>query len=124
MCAAAIRFVGIGKVCFVADDLSDHSSKEARLASRGGVPYEALGNPLWWTISNVLFLYTSAAQKGRQAGNLRMNEERYPELVQLALDLAAHDKLGKAARLGVSLPSSLASYSDRIAHTAEPANLD
>lgn len=30
----------------------------------GGLPYEALGDPLWWTISNLLFLYNSARYKG------------------------------------------------------------
>ena len=38
MCAAALRFVGIGKVSFVADDPSDDSPGVA--ATRGAVPYE------------------------------------------------------------------------------------
>jgi tRNA(Arg) A34 adenosine deaminase TadA len=47
MCAAALRFVGIGKVAFVADDLSDDSSPAAIIASRGDVPYEPLGDSSW-----------------------------------------------------------------------------
>jgi tRNA(Arg) A34 adenosine deaminase TadA len=121
MCAAAIRFVGIRSVYFIADDPSDHSSKEERLATRAGVPYEALGDPLWWTISNLLFLYNSAAQRGRQAGNLRMNRDRYPRLVQLALNLAVHDDLGKRASSGVSLVSALEFHFEKISETAKSA---
>lgn len=107
MCAAALAFVGIGKVCFVADDPSDESPPERIIASRSGVPYQALGDPLWWTISNLLFLYNSAVQSGERAGNLRKNRERYPDLVNLTLDLANLDPLGTSARSGTTLPVAL-----------------
>ena len=107
MCAAAIHFVGIGRVCFVADDLSDDSTPEAIIATRAGVHYEALGDPFWWTISNLLFLYNPAVQRGPESGNIRMNRQRYPELIQLVLGLARHDTLGELARSGKPLPSAL-----------------
>jgi tRNA(Arg) A34 adenosine deaminase TadA len=97
MCAAAVRFVGIGGVRFLADDPSDDSPAEAIAATRGGVPYEPVGVPLWWTISNLLFLYNSALQKGKDARNLRMNRARYPELVRLTL--ASQHKTRWARRL-------------------------
>jgi hypothetical protein len=118
MCAAAIRFVGIGRVCFVADDLSDDSTPEAIIATRGDVQYEALGDPLWWTISNLLFLYNPAVQRGPETGNIRMNRQRYPELIQLVLDLARRDELGELARSGRPLPSALERYIDSISKVA------
>lgn len=119
MCAAAVRFVGIGKVRFVADDPSDDSPAGIIVATRGSVPYETLGNPLWWTISNLLFLYNSALQKGEDARNLRMNRARYPELVRLTLDLAKQDGLGHSARSGTRLPLALESHVDLIARAAQ-----
>ncbi len=56
MCAAALQFIGIGKVCYIADDPSDDSPSETIVATHGNIPYEALGDPLWWTMSNLLFL--------------------------------------------------------------------
>lgn len=110
MCAAALAFVGIGQVSFVADDLSDDSSPEAIIASRGQIIYKSLGDPLWWTISNLLFLYNSAVLAGESAKNLKMNRDRYPKLVSLTLDLAKPDSLGKIARSGAALPIALASH--------------
>ncbi len=107
MCAAAIQFVGVGKVGYVADDPSDHSPEEAIAATHGGVPYQALGDPLWWTVSNLLFLYNSAVQRGAEAGNLRMNRERYPQLIGLTLELAGSGELGRAARSGANLSDAL-----------------
>jgi len=110
MCAAAIAFVGIGRVRYVADDPSDASSPADNIASRKGIDYQPLGDPLWWTISNLLFLYNSAAQDGAEARNLRINRDRYRSLVELTLELAQDDALGAAARLGTSLPNALAPY--------------
>jgi tRNA(Arg) A34 adenosine deaminase TadA len=119
MCAAAVRFVGIGKVRFVADDPSDDSPAGVIVATRGGVPYEALGDPLWWTISNLLFLYNSALQKGADARNLRMNRARYPELVRLTLDLAKQDALGHSSRSGTRLLLALAPHADLIVRASQ-----
>jgi hypothetical protein len=119
MCAAAVRFVGIGKVRFVADDPSDDSPVGVIVATRGGVPYEALGDPLWWTISNLLFLYNSALRKGEDARNLRMNRARYPELVRLTLDLTKQDVLGHSNRSGTRLPLALEPYADLIVRTSQ-----
>jgi tRNA(Arg) A34 adenosine deaminase TadA len=102
MCAAAMQFIGIGNVYFVADDPSDDSTPESIVASRGNVPYERFGNPLWWTICNVFFLYNSAVQQGPNARNLKLNRERYPALVRLTLDLAKDDSLGQVARSGAT----------------------
>jgi tRNA(Arg) A34 adenosine deaminase TadA len=123
MCAAALSFVGIGKVHYVADDPSDDSTPEAIIVSRGQVAYQPLDNPLWWTISNLLFLYNSAVQAGENAGNLKMNQNRYPKLVSLTLDLAKRDALGTAARSGISLPIALNPYYSMIEKTAEFAPL-
>jgi len=119
MCAAAVRFVGIGAVRFVADDPSDDSPTGVIVATRGGVLYEALGDPLWWTISNLLFLYNSARQKGEDARNLRKNRARYPELVRLVLDLAKQDALGHSTRSGTRLPLALETHADLIVRASQ-----
>jgi len=118
MCAAAVQFIGIGKVCFVADDPSDHAPPEAIVDTRGAVPYDALGDPLWWTISNMLFLYNSALHQGTDARNMRQNRERYPALVRLTLEVATHDALGQAARAGTGLPAALLPHAAAIRHAA------
>ncbi len=107
MCAAALAFVGIGAVGVIADDPSDDSSPVDIRVSRRGVAYLMLGDPLWWTVSNVLFLYNSAVQDGSRARNLRKNLDRYPALVALALDLASSDAVGQAARSGATLLDAL-----------------
>jgi tRNA(Arg) A34 adenosine deaminase TadA len=122
MCAAALQFVGIGKVSFIADDPSDDSPSEAIVASRSRVPYERLGSSLWWTICNLLFLYNSAVQRGENAGNLKMNRERYPELVRITLDLAKSDSLGQAARSGTTLVQALTPHAPALARVAELAS--
>jgi tRNA(Arg) A34 adenosine deaminase TadA len=121
MCAAAMAFVGIGKVRFVADDLSDDSSAEDIVATRRQVAYQSLGNPLWWTISNLLFLYNSAVQAGASARNLKKNRSRHPGLVDFVLDLARDDVLGNAARSGITLPRALAPHGLSIERVAEHA---
>lgn len=118
MCAAALRFIGIGKVCYIADDPSDVSPSRDIIASRGNIPYEALGEKLWWTVSNLLFLYNSAVKQGEDATNLRKNHDRYPALVQLALQIAKDDRLGQSARAGIELPQALLPYSPAILQTA------
>jgi tRNA(Arg) A34 adenosine deaminase TadA len=121
MCAGAIRFTGIGKVRFIADDPSDHSTAEAIKATCGDVPYQALGSPLWWTISNLLFLYNSAVKRGEEAGNLKSNVSRYPRLVHLTLSLAKTDSLGPPARSSVALASALEPYASAIWETSKDA---
>ena len=123
MCAAALRFIGIGKVCYIADDPSDVSPPRDIIASHGNIPYEALGERLWWRVSNLLFLYTSAVKQGEDATNLRKNRDRYPALVQLALQIAKDDPLGKSARAGIELPQALLPYSTAILHTAAKSDL-
>lgn len=118
MCAAACAFIGIGKVCYIADDPSDGSPPEAIVATHGRVPYEALGDPFWWTVSNLLFLYASAVRQGAEAGNLRINRDRYPKLVRLTLEVAQGDGLGQAARSGAMLPHALAPHGEAIEQAA------
>ena len=118
MCAAALRFIGIGKVWYIADDPSDVSPARDILASRGHIPYEALGERLWWTVSNLLFLYNSAVRQGEAATNLRKNRGRYPALVQLVLQIAKDDALGQSARAGMALPQALLPYYPALVHTA------
>ncbi|MBA2469817.1 MAG: hypothetical protein H0V37_10470 [Chloroflexia bacterium] len=118
MCAAAIAFVGIGEVWFIADDPSDHSSHDLILASHGSVPYRSLGDPLWWTVSNLLFLYNSAVLEGERARNIEQNRDRYTELVSLTLEFARIDTLGASARSGTALPVALASHLPQLEHVA------
>jgi tRNA(Arg) A34 adenosine deaminase TadA len=118
MCAAALQFIGIGKVWYIADDPSDDSPLSDILTSRGKIPYEALGERLWWIVSNVLFLYNSAVKQGEGAHNLQMNRDRYPALVQLVLQIAKDDALGQSARAGVALPQALLPYAPAILHAA------
>jgi tRNA(Arg) A34 adenosine deaminase TadA len=124
MCAAALAFVGIGRVGYVADDPSDDSPPERIVATRGGVPYQALGDPLWWTIANLLFLYNSAVLSGDEARNLRLNRDRYPVLVAFTLDLARRDALGPAARAGDVLPAALGPYVAELGRVAAHAPRD
>jgi tRNA(Arg) A34 adenosine deaminase TadA len=119
MCAAALQFVGIGKVGFIADDPSDDSPAKAILDRRGQIPYERLASPLWWTICNLLFLYNSAVQRGENARNLKLNRIRYPELVGLTVALAESDRLGHAARSGARLLPSLMAHHPALARVAE-----
>jgi hypothetical protein len=108
-------------VYFIADDPADDSSSEAIIATRGNIPYEALGDPRWWTISNLLFLYTSAVQRGGGAGNLWQKRDRYPELVRLTLAIAQNDTLGQAARAGAALPDALLPHAAAISQVATSA---
>lgn len=121
MCAAAIRFVGIGAVVFIADDPSDDSSAEAIATTRRGVNYRGCGDPFWWTVSNLLFLYTDAVKRGEGSGNIRLNQARYPELVRLTLDLAKHDSLGAPARSGTDLPTALEPHENVLVHASRYA---
>jgi tRNA(Arg) A34 adenosine deaminase TadA len=114
MCAAACQFTEIGKVCYIADDPSDESPPDAIVATRGHVPYEELGDPFWWTVSNLLFLYASAVRQGEQARNVRINRDRYPELVRLTLEVAQGDGLGQAARSGAPLLIALAPHMEAV----------
>jgi tRNA(Arg) A34 adenosine deaminase TadA len=119
MCAAALSFVEIGRVAYIAADLSDDSGAERIVASRGAVHYDALGDPLWWTISNLLFLHNPAVRAGEEARSVRFSRTRCPALADLVLDLAREDALGKAARAGKALPAGLAPYLIRIYRCAE-----
>lgn len=119
MCAAALAFTGIGKVRFIADDPSDDSPPELIVASRKQVPYKSLGDPLWWTASNLLFLYNSAVQFGENSNNLKKNRDRYPELVDLTLELAKSDSLGESARYGTLMPITLDSYYSELMTVSE-----
>lgn len=110
MCAAAVQFVGIGRVVYLADDLSDDSSAEEIAASRGAVPYEAYGQPLWAAVSTLLFLHNPAVRLGANARSIKQGLERCPKFARLALDLAKADTLGHAARSGAELPVALAPF--------------
>lgn len=116
MCAAAIAFIGVGTVQYIADDLSDDSAPQAVAATHQGVFYKRLGDRFWWTISNLLFLYTSALLYGSESRNLKMNIQRYPDLIQLTLNLAKNDSLGNLARSEVTLPDALDHYVNEITH--------
>lgn len=121
MCAAAMAFIGVGRVRFVADDPSDAAPPELIAATRSGIPYQSLGDPLWWTVSNLLFLHNSALQTGEEARNLRMNRDRYPALIALTLDLARDDALGEAGRRGITLPIALDAHYSALQRVAEHA---
>lgn len=121
MCAAAIRFVGIGSVRYIADDPSDDSPQETIAASRLGVPYEAPGDPFWWTVSNLLFLYNSAVQHREETRNIKLNRALHPKLVRLTSELAKGDKLGEPSRSGTALPEALMPYSNAILEAARAA---
>jgi tRNA(Arg) A34 adenosine deaminase TadA len=107
MCAAAIAFIGIGEVRYVADDPSDHHPATEIVATRAGVLYVALNDPVWWTVANLLFLYPAAEREGGAAANIAANVQRYPSLVDLALSQAGRRELGDRARLGWSLVDAL-----------------
>jgi tRNA(Arg) A34 adenosine deaminase TadA len=110
MCAAALNFIGIGKVHFVADDPSDTSTAQAIAATRGHVVYEALGSHVWWTACNLMFLYNSAKTQGAEARNLKKNCDRHPLLVDLVLRVAHDDRVRELQERGHSLLEVLAPH--------------
>ncbi|HEV8689898.1 MAG TPA: deaminase [Ideonella sp.] len=118
MCAAAARFVGLGRVCFIADDPSDDAPEAVIVASRGGMPYERSAGPEWATICNLLFLYTSAVLRGADARNLRLGRTRWPRLVDLVLELARDDELGRRARAHEALLDALQPHAAAIEQAA------
>ena len=118
MCAAAAQFIGVGRVCFIADDPSDDAPAPAIVASRGGVPYERDASREWATVCNLLFLYASAVLRGEDSRNLRINRERRPHLVRLVLELAQGDQLGQRARAQGSLIDALQPHAAAIAQAA------
>lgn len=122
MCAAAIAFVGIGQVHFIADDPSDSSPAERIVTSRTEVEYQALDDPLWWTVSNLLFLYNSAVLEGGRARNIARNREIRRELVALTLELAKDDVLGRDARSGTTLTMALTPLESDIRRVAKEAS--
>ncbi|MCU1421477.1 MAG: dCMP deaminase [Microbacteriaceae bacterium] len=107
MCAAAASFTGIGLVVYIADDPSDDSSENAIAATRGAVPYESLGEPVWRAASNLLFLSTGAFLRGAGDVNIRGASSRMPGVAALAVDLAANDHLGRLSSAGYPLPDAL-----------------
>lgn len=107
MCAAAVSFTGIGRVVFLADDPSDSSTPDQIAATRGSVPYEPLGSPAWWVVSNLLFLSTGAVLRGAEDGNLAGASARMPGVCALALDLAENDHLGRLAAAGYPLAPAM-----------------
>lgn len=114
MCAAALAFIGIGRVSYIADDLSDERSMEMIVAARAGTPHEPHGSPLWWTVSNLLFLHNPAIHARDSASSVRVAQRRYPKLANLALELASENALGKQALRGEELPSALDAHYYRI----------
>lgn len=118
MCAAAIAFTDIGKVVYIADDPSDDSPLDVRLQRRDGIAYEALGDPFWWVVSNLLFLYMPTALHGVHSGLIRMNTARYPALVQLTLQLAQAKALHAPAQAGLALPEALGAFAQQIIEVA------
>jgi tRNA(Arg) A34 adenosine deaminase TadA len=121
MCAAAGAFIGIGRVVYVADDLSDDSPNTSIVASRRSIPYAAFGNPLWWTVSNLLFLHNPAVRAGNGAASVKAGQRRCPRLASLALELAKADCLGKEARDGKPLPAALARHQAAILECVDQA---
>lgn len=119
MCAAAMQFIGVGNVAFIADDPSDDSPRELIVARRGRVSYAQLPDQSWRTICNLLFLYNSAVQRGEDARNLKLHRERNPGLVALTIELARGDKLGREARAGVALVEALAAHHSGLANVVE-----
>jgi hypothetical protein len=121
MCEAAVAFVGVGRVTYIADDLSDERPIDLIVSGRGSTPHEPFGSPLWWTISNLLFLHNPAIHAGEEAASVREAHRQYPRLASLTLELAKGDVLGRQARLGESLPDALEPYHSMLIQCAEEA---
>jgi tRNA(Arg) A34 adenosine deaminase TadA len=119
MCAAAVAFVGIGRVIYIADDLSDERSSELIAMSRGSTPHEPFDNALWWAISNLLFLHNPLLLVGDEAPSVRAAQEHHPRLARLALELTQENRLGQRARLGESLPDALEPHHSALLQCAE-----
>jgi tRNA(Arg) A34 adenosine deaminase TadA len=121
MCEAAVAFVGVGRVTYIADDLSDERPIDLIVSGRGSTPHEPFGSPLWWTISNLLFLHNPAIHAREEAASVREAHRQYPRLASLTLELAKEDVLGRQARLGESLPDALEPYHSMLIECAEEA---
>jgi tRNA(Arg) A34 adenosine deaminase TadA len=106
MCSAAIAFVGIGTVRYLAEDPSS--------AVQSDLDFESLTIPLWSAVSTVLFLSTGALLRGAGDGNLARHRTRDPAVADLVLELVAGDGLGRAARGGTSLPAAVAAFAHRV----------
>ena len=121
MCAAALAFIEIGRVIYIADDLSDRRSNELIVASHGAIPYKSLESALWWTVSNLLFLHNPAVRIGDRATSVTSAQARFPRLASLALKLAQEDALGKPARSGEPLLTALEIHQAAILQCVEEA---
>ena len=104
MCAAAAAFAGIGHVRFVADDPSDERDRAEQDVDRGSVPYEALGIPLWWLVSNIVFLIPTASRGSLPSSDIAV---RHPELVAVTMQTVDQGRLDHAARDGRTLVDAL-----------------
>ena len=107
MCAAAVSFVGIGRVVYLSEDVTDDASESERAASHSTVPYRLLDAPVWSAVATLLFLYTGAVLRGDRDGNIRLGMLRCPSVAFLALELAHDDSLGVLARKGHALTDAI-----------------
>ena len=95
MCAAAIGFVGVGRVRYLAEDPST--------AARSESSFDRRDDPVWSRVAAMLFLYTGAVLRGEADGNLVRQAETDAALARAVLGLANGDRLGNRARSGEPL---------------------
>jgi tRNA(Arg) A34 adenosine deaminase TadA len=119
MCAAALEFAGVTEVRCLAEDPSDaafasHVEEDAALTLHG-----AHGDPLWWTVANLLFLHNPIVRAGHETATGAKVRPLLPKLADLAARLAAGDALGTAARGGATLVEALRPHAGEIARCVE-----
>lgn len=99
MCSAALAFIGVGAVRYVAEDPSP--------AAQSDLDFVPLDDPFWDAVATVLFLHTGAVLRGAADGNLARHGRVRPAVAELVLELAADDRLGEASRAGVPLAEAI-----------------
>lgn len=82
MCRAAAAFLGVGKVCYMADD----PSAAGEPTSAHIVPTDGPIDSTWAGSANVLFLLSVAAKVGADSTMVAEHRRRQPALVDIVVD--------------------------------------
>lgn len=108
MCTAAVEFLGVGDVRFIATDPAFIGTAGASRApdQAADVPDE------WVVVANVLFLHNVIVKRGPQAEMVRRNQDLEPETTALALRLVDGRALADSEILERALAASWPEVSD------------
>jgi tRNA(Arg) A34 adenosine deaminase TadA len=100
MCAAAIDFVGLASVRYLADDPSDEDPVASRPATAGD-------DSLWMVVANTLFLHNVGWVGGRDNAIIGRYASVEPEIARLALRVLDDGTFIRVSSEGGDLPEAL-----------------